>query len=25
LNGKVVYSDGKVNETPHGKKLVFDR
>ena len=25
LNGRVVYSNGKVNETPHGKKLVFDR
>ena len=25
LNGKVVYADGKVNETPYGKKLVFDR
>ena len=25
LNGRVVYSNGKVNETPYGKKLVFDR
>jgi len=25
LNGRVVYSNGKVYETPHGKKLVFDR
>ena len=25
LNGRVVYSNGVVNETPNGKKLVFDR
>ena len=25
LNGRVVYSKGKINETPHGKKLVFER
>ena len=25
LNGRVVYSNGLVNETPNGKKLVFDR
>lgn len=25
LNGRVVYSNGKVNETPYGKKLIFDR
>ena len=25
LNGRVVYSNGKVNQTPNGKKLIFDR
>jgi len=25
LNGRVVYSKGKINETPYGKKLVFER
>ena len=25
LNGRVVYSKGKINETPFGKKLVFER
>ena len=25
LNGRVVYSNGKVNKTPNGKKLIFDR
>jgi dihydroorotase len=25
LNGRVVYSNGVVNETPNGKKLLFDR
>ena len=25
LNGRVVYSNGVVNKTPNGKKLVFDR
>ena len=25
LNGRVVYSNGEVNEPPNGKKLVFDR
>ncbi len=25
LNGRIVYSNGVVNETPNGKKLVFDR
>ncbi len=25
LNGRVVYSNGKINKTPNGKKLIFDR
>jgi dihydroorotase len=25
LNGRVVFSNGKVNKTPNGKKLIFDR
>ena len=25
LNGRVVYSEGKINQTPYGKKLVFER
>jgi len=25
LNGNVVYEDGLVNSTPHGKKITFDR